>query len=150
MARMYPVDFDASTNSSAERRLYEAFARELDDEWVVLHHVKWIGNDEFGRPCDGEADFVVAHPYLGVLILEVKGGRIRFDETIGRFISTDRNSADHGIGDPFEQAMKSKKTLLEKMRGISGWPRQRVNFGHAVGLPDIIIPTRCATRCTFV
>ena len=81
MARMYPALFDRDIQSSAERRLFEAFARELDDEWVVLHHVKWIGNDEFGRPHDGEADFAVAHPYLGVLVLEVKGGRIRFDET---------------------------------------------------------------------
>jgi hypothetical protein len=136
---MYPALFDRDIQSSAERRLFEAFARELDDEWVVLHHVKWIGNDEFGRPHDGEADFAVAHPYLGVLVLEVKGGRIRFDETTSRFISKDRDGIEYDIGDPFEQAMKSKKTLLEKMRGVSGWPGRRVNFGHAVALPDIIV-----------
>jgi bacteriocin biosynthesis cyclodehydratase domain-containing protein len=139
MARMYPALFDRDVKSSAERRLFEAFARELDDEWVVLHHVKWIGNDEFGRPHDGEADFVVAHPYLGVLVLEVKGGRIRFDETTGHFISKDRDGIEYDIGDPFEQAMKSEKTLLQKMRGVSGWPGRRVNFGHAVALPDIIV-----------
>jgi len=50
MARMVPARFDASTNSSAERRLYEALARQMDDEWAVLHHVMWIGDDEFGRP----------------------------------------------------------------------------------------------------
>jgi hypothetical protein len=67
MARMFPAHFDASTNSPAERRLYNAFSRELDDEWVVLHHVKWIGNDDLGRPQDGEADFVVAHPLYRLL-----------------------------------------------------------------------------------
>jgi hypothetical protein len=139
MARMLPAHFDASTNSPAERRLYNAFSREPDDEWVVLHHVKWIGNDELGRPRDGEVDFVVVHPYLGVLVLEVKGGRIRFDEKAGRFISKDRDDTEHDIGDPFEQAMKSKKTLLEKMRGVNGWPRQRVIFGHAVAVQDVVV-----------
>ena len=139
MARMFPARFDTSTNSPAERRLYEALAHQLDDEWAVLHHVKWIGNDEFGHPRDGEADFVVAHPYKGVLVLEVKGGRIRFDETTGHFISRDRDDIAHDIGDPFEQAMKSKKTLLEKMRGVSGWPGRRVIFGHAVALPDAVV-----------
>ncbi|MHB8598529.1 MAG: NERD domain-containing protein [Ktedonobacteraceae bacterium] len=141
MARMYPAHFDTSTNSSAERRLYDAFSRELDDEWVVLHHVKWIGNDEFGHPRDGEADFVVAHPYLGVLVFEIKGGRVRFEETTGHFISKDRYDIEYDIGDPFEQAMKSKKTLLEKMRGVSGWPGRRVNFGHAVALSDTVVQT---------
>jgi len=138
MARMFPAHFDTSTNSPAERRLYEALARQLDDEWVVLHHVMWIGDDEFGRPRDGEADFVVAHPYKGVLVLEVKGGRIRFDETTSHFISKNRDGTEYDIGDPFEQAMKSKKTLLEKMRGVSGWPGRRVLFGHAVSLPDAV------------
>ena len=138
MARMFPAHFDTSTNSPAERRLYEALARQLDDEWVVLHHVMWIGDDEFGRPRDGEADFVVAHPYKGVLVLEVKGGRIRFDETTSHFISKNRDGTEYDIRDPFEQAMKSKKTLLEKMRSVSGWPGRRVLFGHAVALPDAV------------
>jgi len=105
MSQMYPVLLDPDTKSPAERRLYEAFARELDDEWTVLHHVKWIGHDDRGRPRDGEADFVVAHPHLGILVIEVKGGRIRFDEITGHYISTDRNTVEHDAGDPFEQAM---------------------------------------------
>ncbi|MGH2394700.1 MAG: hypothetical protein ACRDGH_14625 [Candidatus Limnocylindria bacterium] len=28
------------------------------------------------EPADGEADLVVAHPDLGVLVIEVKGGRV--------------------------------------------------------------------------
>lgn len=65
LAQMYPAILDPDTKSSAERRLYEAFARELNDAWVVFHHVKWIGNDDRGHPCDGETDFVVAHPRPG-------------------------------------------------------------------------------------
>jgi hypothetical protein len=49
MSRMYPSVLDPNTKSSAERRLYEAFARELGDEWVVFHHVKWIDNNRLFR-----------------------------------------------------------------------------------------------------
>ncbi len=139
MARMFPAALDPDTQSAAERRLYEIFARELDDEWTVFHHVKWIGNDDRGRPRDGETDFVVAHPHLGVLVIEAKGGRIRFDETGGRYISTDRHGVDHDIGDPFEKATGDKHTLIAKLRSMPGWPRRRVVFGHAVAFPDAVI-----------
>ena len=92
-----------------------------------------------GRPRDGETDFVVAHPHLGVLIIEVKGGRIRFDETTGHFISTDRSGVDHDIGDPFEQATESKHTLIAKVRLMRGWPQRRVVFGHVVAFPDAVV-----------
>ena len=100
MVHMSPVLLDLDTKSPAERWLYEAFTRELGDDEVVFHHVKWIGNDYRGQHCDGETDFVVAHPHLGVLVVEAKEGRIRFNERTGRFISTDRHGVDHDIGDP--------------------------------------------------
>ncbi len=136
---MYPSVLDPETKSSAERRLYEAFAREMDDEWAVFHHVQWIGYDERGNPCDGETDFVVAHPHLGVLVIEVKGGRIRFDEVSGHYISTDRHGVDHDIGDPFGKATRDKHTLISKLRSMPGWPRRRVVFGHAVAFPDAVV-----------
>lgn len=139
MARMFPPILDPNTESSAERRLYEAFARELDDEWVVFHRVKWLANDDLGRPRDGEADFVVAHPNRGILVIEAKGGQIRFDPTSGRFISTDRDGTEHDIGDPFEQAMTSKYTLIGKLRATRDWPQRRIIFGHAVAFPDAVV-----------
>lgn len=139
MARMYPAFLDPETKSPAERRLYESLARELGDEWAVFHHVKWIGKDDQGRPYDGEADFVVAHPHLGVLVVEVKGGQIRFDEATARYISTDRDGADHDIGDPFEKATGDKHTLIAKVRSSPGWPPKRIVFGHMVAFPDRVV-----------
>ncbi len=93
MSKIYPKFIDPDTKSSAERNLYQAFSRELDDDWVVFHQVRWIGKNDLGRPRDGEADFVVAHPRLGVLVVEVKGGRIGFDASTGRFTSTEWGSS---------------------------------------------------------
>jgi hypothetical protein len=120
---MFPAHFDTSTTSPAERRLYEALARQLDDEWVVLHHVMWIGDDEFGRPRDGEADFVVAHPYKGVLVLEVKGGRIRFDETTSHFISKNRDGCTGYLAHPFG------KSRCKKERVCLHWLQMDVHRG---------------------
>ena len=54
------------------------------------------------RQADGEADFVMIHPDHGVLVVEVKGGRIRTSE--GEWYSVDRHGAEHEIKNPFEQA----------------------------------------------
>jgi hypothetical protein len=35
MSHLYPPILDPNTPSSAERRLYEAFVRELNDEWLA-------------------------------------------------------------------------------------------------------------------
>ena len=55
------------TESSAERQLYEGFLEQLDDPYVVFHSVDWVLADRGGRPEQGEADFVIAHPERGVL-----------------------------------------------------------------------------------
>jgi len=60
MARMVPFPM-LPTTSTAERRLYEDFMEQLDDEYVVYHSVDWVlGGDP--TPIQGEADFVIAHP----------------------------------------------------------------------------------------
>jgi hypothetical protein len=41
---------DPDTESSAERRLYDTFARELNDEWIVFRHVKWVSDGSPSRP----------------------------------------------------------------------------------------------------
>ncbi len=140
MARMYPSVLDNTTKSFAEKRLFDFFSQGLDDAWVVFHNVKWIGADDYGRPRDGETDFVIAHPDQGVLVIEVKGGKIFFDEVTGHFISKDQKGRDHDIHDPFEQAMKCKKNLLGRLKKLNGWPRGRVTIGHAVIFPDMVVP----------
>lgn len=136
MARMFPPVLDPDTKSAAERRLYEIFAYELSDDWSVFHSVRWISRSDRGRTEEGEADFVVAHPGLGILVIEVKGGRIHLDPQTGHFISTDRKQSQHDIDDPFQQATTSKHTLITKLKSTRGWPTRRVIFGHAVAFPD--------------
>jgi type II secretory pathway predicted ATPase ExeA len=52
-----------------EKRLFEALARQLEDDYTVWHNIPILGS---GR----EPDFVILHPQRGLLILEVKDWRL--------------------------------------------------------------------------
>ncbi|MCC6972761.1 MAG: NERD domain-containing protein [Anaerolineae bacterium] len=113
------------TTSDAELALYDAFEK-LPEPFTVLHAVKW-----FARTLGtvGEIDFLIAHPDLGVLIMEVKGGLIRVEQ--GRWFS-----GKHEIKDPCEQAERNRRALgdwLENDPRTKGIP---VALFPAVALPD--------------
>ena len=77
MATMFPtplpVAVAADAGREAERRVYDALARLLDPEHAVFYSVAWLTRATGPAARDGEADFVIAHSDLGVLVLEVKG-----------------------------------------------------------------------------
>src|SRR5688572_8919706 len=107
MARLLPDLSDADlreVKSSAERRFYLASRSQLPADWSVLFSTPWIGTTLTGRRYDGEADFVLLVPNLGLLVVEVKGGGIAYDPLVGKWESRDRNGAVHAIKDPFRQA----------------------------------------------
>lgn len=74
MAKMYPPNKPASTKSNAERLLYPIFKEKLDDSYHVYHSRWW----QFKKRT-GEIDFLVVHPNKGLIIVEVKGGKIQYD-----------------------------------------------------------------------
>ena len=123
------------TDSSAERRLYEGFLEQLDDDYVVYHSVDWAlaGN---GGPEQGEADFVIAHPELGVLALEVKGGSIGYDPSARRWTQTGHDGTHHLDEDPFHQAEDEMRSLVRILEAQPGWDRWRPSYGFGVVFPD--------------
>ena len=139
MARMYPNQLDPDTKSDAEKLLYEGFRDQLGDSYTVFHAVHWQSLDREGRPRDGEADFVIAHPDRGIIVLEAKGGGIRFDPREGNWASIDRGGRSHHIKDPFGQVRHSKYSLEDRLRIMLRQPRRRLNLGHAVAFPDTVV-----------
>ena len=117
---------------SSERRV-RAGLEALDEQWVIIHGLEWQG-DRNGRPDDGEADFVLVHPSHGIVVFEVKGGRI--DVGQDGWSSIDRDGARHQIKNPFSQAQESKRALLRYLRNRLG-PTPRIPAGHAVAFPDV-------------
>jgi hypothetical protein len=139
MARMYPNRLDPEREGFAEGRLYEAFRDELDNGYTVFHSVDWQSLEADGRPRDGEADFVIAHPQRGILVMEAKGGSIDFHPRTGRWTSTSRGGRVYAIKDPFAQARNSKYILLDQLKIMLGRPERHINIGHAVAFPDVVV-----------
>jgi Nuclease-related domain/UvrD-like helicase C-terminal domain/AAA domain len=136
MARMYPDHLDERTQSKAERALYEALREQLDESYVVFHHVGWLAHDKRKHPQDGEADFVIAHADRGVLVIEVKGGTIRRDSKTGYWTTTSASGVTEVIADPVEQAKDSKYVLLDRLKlALSRY----IVIGHAVAFPDVAV-----------
>ena len=134
MARMYPKPMHPDTKSHAERTLYAGFEEQLPDEVVVFHSVAWQVRDTRDGVRDGEADFCLAHPDFGLLIVEVKGGRIRYDGTSGQWFSN-----QYEIKDPFQQGRTAKYSLLDKLKELPYWRDRWVTVGYAVAFPDVAV-----------
>ena len=123
------------TDSSAERRLYEGFLGQLDDAFVVYHSVDWVILRD-GRSEQGEADFVVAHPELGLLVLEAKGGSIAYDPATRRWTQTGHGGAHRLDEDPFHQAEDEMRSLVRILEAQPGWERWMPSYGFGVAFPD--------------
>ena len=118
---------------AAERIMYHALSR-MGDAFTIFYSVAWQSRSLAGNVRDGEADFVIAHPELGMLVIEVKGGSIRFDGVSGQWYS-----GIHEIRDPVEQAKKSRYELLRKLQDLPGWGDTWMTTGHAVAFQDIVV-----------
>ncbi|NEJ24587.1 AAA family ATPase [Rhizobium leguminosarum] len=120
--------------------LYAALRDQLDDDYLVLHSVAWIAKPKGEGPRDGEVDFLICHPRHGLLVIEVKGGRIDLDYAVKRWTSTDRLGIVHEIHNPFDQARRGKYGILEKLKENPLWQKLAVGrfaIGHAIFVPDV-------------
>ncbi len=104
-----------STAPDSEKRVWNAF-KHLDEDWTVFHSVVWQSR-RAGRQGDGETDFLLLHPKKGIIVLEVKGGRIEVDN--GRWVTIDRHDRRHDIKNPFEQAIASKYALIRYIEDLA-------------------------------
>jgi hypothetical protein len=123
------------TDSAAERRLYEAFLERLDEAYVVYHSVDWVLRRDRALE-QGEADFVIAHPVDGVLVLEVKGGRLAYDPSTRIWTQSGHTGTHRLAEDPFHQAKDEMHSLVEILSAQRGWDRWKPSYGFGVALPD--------------
>ena len=111
----------------------------------MFYGVAWLARNAKGGARAGEADFVVAHPERGALVLEVKGGEIHRDQATGRWTSVDKGHHPHAIHDPFDQVRASKHALIDKLHEHPVLGREHLPVGHGVVLPDCANPHRPLT-----
>lgn len=128
---MIPATIDTTTRSYAER---EVFDRLRDDAttrtWIVLHS---LGIANHPTRAEGEADFVVLAPGLGVLVLEVKGASdatLRRDDSGAWYYSKIGKPDTRG---PFRQAREAMHALRNRTANTPA--SQGVHFLSGVIFP---------------
>jgi len=134
VARMHPQSI-VFAESGAERQVFEALERALPNTCDVLHHVSWVQRVS-GRSRDGESDFVIVDPDRGILVLEVKGGVVRYDANTGSWSTGSSDGPRTVIGDPFQQATNGKWNLRRWLEELPDWNKAWGPFGHAVAFPS--------------
>ena len=110
-------------------------AKKLPKHWYVLYGVTWYLRIRNNSWSEGEADFVLVSPEIGVVVVEVKGGKIGRDEN--GWYSIDRNGEKHIIKDPALQASNGKHKLLTVIKNNSFFENRFIPSRHMVCFPNI-------------
>ncbi|WP_109474856.1 nuclease-related domain-containing DEAD/DEAH box helicase [Ornithinimicrobium cavernae] len=138
MARLIPAFFPEDS-APGEQSVYRALASAKDTEnWIVLHSLNIA---EHVRNPEGEADFVVIAPGMGVLVIEVKSHeQIDFRDGawyLGRQPPTTRG--------PFKQASEAmhsiRKRLQRKKIDLRSLPTLSAVWFTAVRARTMLKPT---------
>ena len=113
MARLIPHHDTSTIEQPSERSVAEALCAQLPPEVVVFHSYPWLRPERHERSGkvnlhEGEADFVILHPRFGIMVVEVKGGHVYYDQRTMRW---ERHGARHEMKDPFVQAAKNMHAL---------------------------------------
>lgn len=139
MAKFYPSSPSGNTPSS-EVRVWRSLEA-LPDPWRVFHSVVWQSR-RGGREGDGEVDFLLLHPSVGLIVLEVKGGSLTVVDN--QWFSTDRSNIKHEIKNPFNQAKDSKYALIKYLDSVRP-SLTKVPVCHAVAFPNASIDSAVGT-----
>ncbi len=118
--------------SQAEEQVYLQL-KKLPADWTVYYSCTLSGFEADQGLTDNEMDFVLYHPKWGVVVLEVKGGRIAYNPDEGQYYSENRFGERFAIRDPFAQALNWKSRFLRYLKKKS----IRVPITHMVCFPSV-------------
>jgi len=146
LARIYP-EVDTGITVRSERLFYRWLRDGLDDGYAVLHGIELLTLEPSDTLKIGEADFLVIHKDMGLLVIEVKGGEVRRVPSKNKWLSIDHNGNKHEIPNPFHQARENMFTLVNKIKDekVFGgeWKGELpITYGYAVAFPDCAAPDR--------
>lgn len=140
MAKIYPEYLPASITGDfgrqAECKVYAAL-KTLPNKYTIFYSVHWQNHSTGWGASEGEADFIIVQPDAGIVVLEVKGGGIRYDAITDQWYSHAASGRVYPIKDPVAQGRRNHYALLEQLQALPAWIGENINLGHAVCFPDI-------------
>lgn len=124
------------TSSKAEKRVFELLAETELEGAVCLHSLRL---HRHATKVSGEADFVIVSP-RGILVLEVKGGRVR-QKAAGWEYVDGQDRVHRSREGPFRQAETAMYALRDRAESALGMNAlEALPFGFAVVTPDCALP----------
>ncbi len=140
MARLIPSVDPSTITNKGERQVAEALLKQLPKDCRVFHSYPWLKTKRFNSGFEflnpGEADFIILHPKLGLLVLEVKGGNLSYEGQGQEWVRVHPDGQRQKIQDPFNQAahnMYAIKDQILKHKAFDGG--QTFTHGYAVVFP---------------
>lgn len=132
MAKMVPSQYNSDATSYGEQQIFRALEK-LPNTYTVFHSLALHSHTS---KLFAEIDFVLLCP-LGVLCLEVKGGRIKCHERQWYSYGGDNESRE--IQNPFTQAQTATMALYSDVKEYFRTNRNITNacFASGVAFPDI-------------
>jgi hypothetical protein len=127
---MIPSCGPAPTGSRGEPLIYHLLEEQLSDDFTVIHSLPWLSaaarEITGAKAVTGEIDFLILHPVLGVLALEVKGGVHKVEGLA--FVHVKSGTTTRVV----EQTRKN-------VHGLARWlgvhPGLRLKMGYALAFP---------------
>ena len=120
---IYPRERPRATSSQAEIAVYDAVRKQLPHGWYCWHSLAVFTEDRE----EAEGDFVIAVPERGMLVLEVKGGKIELRD--GRWFQNSRDMEKP----PLAQARRTAELIRRRFEEAGAFYPP---FGHAVVFPE--------------
>ncbi len=142
MAKLIPHTDTSLIANEPERQVAEALCEQLPNSVKVFHSYPWLRPDRDLRRTgektvlrEGEVDFVILHPRYGIMIVEVKGGHLRYDPESQQW---ERAGGRHKVKNPFEQAAKGMYAVEEslKTRSFPGMDQLPFSMARCVIFPN--------------
>ena len=155
MARLIPNIDPNTIDLKPERDVAIALVRDLADNCLIYHSYCWLNpdRDAIGNPLlEGEADFLILDPVYGLLVLEVKGGKIahRIEGDTEVYFRKLRGGRERKINHPFKQASKNLHSIEDILKLKEGPPYWFGGcYGYAVVFPDCTLADRNTGRCVL-
>lgn len=119
----------------SEQKVYKALYEQLPDSWLVVHSLEFVKKtSQYNSHGDREADFVIFAPEYGVLVIEVKGGGIEYDEQTRQWYSIDKDQNKHEIKNPLSQAKDAKYEIRNHLKDKG---KRDILIAHGALFPDI-------------
>ncbi len=121
----------------SERVFFDCLRDQLPDDFYIYHSLGFL---EPERATQGEVDFLVLHPVLGMLVIECKGFGVQRDNQ-GQWWRTGQYGKKHKITPPNEQAKAQVAGLIKKFASGVGrlLPHTRsefpLSYGWALAFP---------------